>query len=110
MMISESIRHCSNRSHDEEEGRAGSMLRVTWDGFPALSGEALQEKAAREGFCVCGSLNLLDNESGLRIPTCTACGIDNRGESLSDTAASSPRRLLTWPVRTRVVWLITKLF
>lgn len=27
MMISESIRHCSNRSHDEEEGRAGMVFQ-----------------------------------------------------------------------------------
>lgn len=40
---------------------------------------------------LCGSLGLLDNDGGLRIPTCRAQGIDSRGWSLSDTAASSTR-------------------
>lgn len=45
------------------------MLGVTWGCLPALSGEAFPDKAAGEGFCVSGSLDLLDNESSLRITT-----------------------------------------
>lgn len=39
----------------EEEGRPESMLGFTQVCLPALSGEAFQEKGAREGFCVSDS-------------------------------------------------------
>lgn len=70
---------------------------VTRDCLPALGGE---EEAAREGLCVCGSLDLLGNEKWFENSMCTAWDIDNRGKSLLDTTASSFQRLSTRPVAT----------
>lgn len=47
-------------------------LKVTWDCLPDFLGKS------KQGFCVFGSLDLIDNESSLRITARAAPGIDNR--------------------------------
>ena len=83
------VRRCSNRNLSAEKGRAevcSSHLGL----FPSpLQRRPFGGNSQRT--VLCGSLGLLDNDGGLRIPTCRAQGIDSRGWSLSDTAASSTR-------------------
>ena len=59
---------------------------VTWNCFLAFCRDAFWRKQPEK--VLCGSPGLLD-ESGLRTPACRAQGIDGRGWSLSDSAASS---------------------
>lgn len=48
-VTNESTRHLSNRNLNEEEGRAESMLGVTWDCLPDFLGESKQRGSVSLG-------------------------------------------------------------